>query len=88
MTFKVDAYRDRTFTGKVSQIRLNAGLEQSVVTYGVVVNVDNPDGKLLPYMTARLDFDMARAANVLRVPNQALRWRPTWEQITPSARAA
>jgi len=86
VTFKVDAYRDRTFAGKVSQIRLNAGLQQNVVTYGVVVDVENPDGKLLPYMTARLEFDMARRSNVLRVPNQALRWRPTWEQITPSAR--
>jgi HlyD family secretion protein len=86
VTFKVDAYRDRTFSGKVSQIRLNAGLQQNVVTYGVVVDVENPDGKLLPYMTARLEFDMARRSNVLRVPNQALRWRPTWEQITPSAR--
>jgi HlyD family secretion protein len=88
VTFKVDAYRDRMFSGKVSQVRLNAGREQSVVTYGVVVNVENPDGKLLPYMTARLDFAMDRAANVLRVPTQALHWRPTWEQITPAARAS
>jgi HlyD family secretion protein len=86
VTFKVDAYRDQTFSGKVSQIRLNAGLQQNVVTYGVVVDVDNPDGKLLPYMTARLDFETARRSNVLRVPNQALHWRPTWEQITPTAR--
>jgi HlyD family secretion protein len=87
VTFKVDAYRERTFSGKVSQVRLNAGLQQNVVTYGVVVDVENPDGKLLPYMTARLEFDMARRLNVLRVPNQALHWRPTWEQITPTARA-
>ncbi len=86
MTFKVDAYRDRTFSGKVSQIRLNAGLQQNVVTYGVVVDVDNTDGKLLPYMTAKLEFEVARRSNVLLVPNQALRWRPTWEQITPTAR--
>jgi HlyD family secretion protein len=87
VTFKVDAYRERAFCGKVSQVRLNAGLQQNVVTYGVVVDVENPDGKLLPYMTARLEFDMARRSNVLRVPNQALHWRPTWEQITPTARA-
>ena len=87
VTFKVDAYRDRVFSGKVSQVRLNAGREQGVVTYGVVVEVENPDGKLLPYMTARLNFTMARAANVLRVPAQALHWRPTWEQISPAARA-
>ena len=53
VTFKVDAYRDRTFSGKVSQIRLNASMLQNVVTYGVVVDVDNTDGKLLPYMTAQ-----------------------------------
>ena len=87
VTFKVDADRYRTFSGKVSKVRLNAGREQGVVTYGVMVDVENPDGKLLPYMTARLDFSMAHATNVLRVPAQALRWRPTWEQITPTARA-
>jgi HlyD family secretion protein len=87
VSFKVDAYRDRTFTGKVSQIRLNASLQQNVVTYGVVVDVDNTDGKLLPYMTAKLQFEVARRSNVLLVPNQALRWQPTWDQITPSARA-
>ncbi len=63
VTFKVDAYRDRTFSGKVSQIRLNASLQQSVVTYGVVVDVDNADGKLLPYMTAKLQFEVARRPN-------------------------
>ena len=87
VTFKVDAYRDRTFTGKVSQIRLNASLLQNVVTYGVVVDVDNTDGKLLPYMTAKLQFEVARRSNAILVPNQALRWQPTWEQISPSARA-
>ena len=60
---------------------------QNVVTYGVVVDVDNTDGKLLPYMTAKLQFEVARRPNVLLVPNQALRWRPTWEQISPAARA-
>lgn len=88
VTFKVDAYRTRTFTGKVSKTRLNAGREQGVVTYGVVVDVENPDGKLMPYMTARLDFALNRSSNVLRVPAQALHWRPTWEQVTPAARAS
>ena len=86
VTFKVDAHRDRTFEGKVSQIRLNASLMQNVVTYGVVVDVDNADGVLLPYMTAKLQFEVARREQTLLVPNQALRWRPTWEQITPAAR--
>ena len=60
VTFTVDAYRDRTFSGKVSQIRLNASLQQNVVTYGVIVDVDNTDGKLLPYMTAKLQFEVAQ----------------------------
>lgn len=85
--FKVDAYRDRTFSGAVSQIRLNAGMSNSVVTYGVVVDIDNSDGKLLPYMTANLQFEVARRDNALLVPNQALRWRPTLKQISPSERS-
>lgn len=85
--FKVDAFRDRMFTGKVSQIRLNASMLQNVVTYGVVVDVDNSDGTLLPYMTARLQFEVARRSNVVLVSNQALRWRPTWNEISPSIRA-
>jgi HlyD family secretion protein len=87
VNFKVDAFRDRTFTGTVSQIRLNASLMQNVVTYGVVVDVDNTDGTLLPYMTAKLQFEVARRPQVLLVPNQALRWRPTWDQVSPAARA-
>ena len=85
--FKVDAHRERAFNGKVSQIRLNAGMSNNVVTYGVVVDIDNHDGALLPYMTANLQFEVASRKDVLLVPNQALRWRPTLDQITPSARA-
>lgn len=84
--FKVDAHRDRTFNGHVSQIRLNAGMSNNVVTYGVVVDIDNHDGALLPYMTANLQFEVASRKDVLLVPNQALRWRPSLDQITPSAR--
>jgi HlyD family secretion protein len=85
VTFKVDAYRDVPFHGKVSQIRLNASMLQSVVTYGVVVDVDNTQGMLMPYMTARLQFEVARRSNCLLVPNQALRWRPTRDEISPPA---
>ena len=85
VTFSVDAYHDRTFTGKVSQIRLNASLQQNVVTYGVIVDVENPDGKLLPYMTAKLRFEVANKKNVVLVPCQALRWQPTWNDISPVA---
>lgn len=88
VTFKVDAHRNRTFAGSVSQIRLNAGMSNNVVTYGVVVAIENTDGALLPYMTANLQFEVARRTNALLVPNQALRWRPTLAQITPAARAA
>jgi HlyD family secretion protein len=87
VTFKVDSYRDQTFSGTVSQIRLNASLAQNVVMYGVVVDVDNSEGKLLPYMTAKLQFEVARRPGAILVPNQALRWRPIWSDISPSARA-
>ncbi len=87
VTFTVDAYRGRTFTGKVSQIRLNASLEKTVVTYGVMVEVDNADGKLLPYMTAKLQFEVARRPKAILVPNQALRWQPTWRQVSRWAQA-
>jgi HlyD family secretion protein len=87
VSFTVDAYPGRSFSGTVSQIRLNASLQQNVVTYGVIVDVDNKDGQLLPYMTAKLQFEVANHKNVRLVPNQALRWRPTWAQISPPARA-
>jgi HlyD family secretion protein len=88
VTFKVDTYRDRTFTGKVRQKRLDASMVASVVTYGVVVDADNTDGKLMPYMTAKLQFEVARRSDVPLIADQALRWRPTWDQVTLSARAA
>lgn len=84
VTFSVDAYPDQTFTGKVNQIRLNASQQQNVVSYGVIVNVDNTDGKLLPYMTAKLEFELARRKDIVLVPNQALRWQPKLSQISPS----
>ncbi len=86
VTFEVDAYRDATFSGRVSQIRLNASLLHNVVMFGVVVDIDNTLGKLLPYMTANLHFVVASRSDVILVPNQALRWRPTWEQVTPESR--
>ena len=86
VTFTVDAYPHRSFSGNVSQIRLNASLQQNVVTYGVIVDVNNEDGKLLPYMTAKLQFDVASRQNAVLVPNQALRWKPTWTQISPAFR--
>ena len=87
VTFKVDAYPDRTFDGVVSQIRLNASTAHSVVTYGTIIDIDNSDGKLLPYMTANLQFEVAKADNAVLVPNQALRWKPLPEQIVEASRA-
>lgn len=77
VTFTCDALQDVTFFGKVTKIRLNAAMTQNVVTYTVEVTCDNPDLKLLPYMTANVEFELQRDANVLIVPNAALRWYPS-----------
>jgi len=87
VTFAVDAFPGQKFKGSILQIRLNATTTQNVTTYTVVVSTDNSDGKLLPYMTANLDFEIDRHTNVLRVPNAALRWQPAPQQVVPDARA-
>jgi HlyD family secretion protein len=74
--FTVDAYPERQFRGKVSQIRLIATVNQNVVTYPVIVEVPNPDLLLRPTMTANVSIDVATVHDVLRVPNAALRWKP------------
>lgn len=84
--FTVDAFPGETFVGQVVQVRLNATMTQNVVTYTVVVAVDNPDGRLLPYLTANLRFEIDRRAGVVLVPNAALRWQPRPEQVVPTAR--
>jgi HlyD family secretion protein len=86
--FTVDAYPGETFRGKVAQIRLNATMTQNVVTYTVVIVTDNPDGRLLPYLTANLQFEIEQRLKVLLVPNMALRWKPRSQQIDPEARQA
>ena len=75
--FTVEAYPNHAFAGKVAQVRLQSAVVQNVVDYTVVVMVDNLDGKLLPGMTATVNFQTAKAANVLRIPNAALRFRPS-----------
>src|SRR5262249_18550986 len=85
--FTVDAYPRETFQGVVSQIRLNATMTQNVVTYTVVVDTDNAHGKLLPYLTANVLFEVSRRPAVLQVPNAALRWKPKPEQVVPELRA-
>jgi HlyD family secretion protein len=78
--FGVDAYPDVDFKGKVKQIRLAPVIQQNVVTYNVVVGVDNADEKLLPGMTANIRIAVNRREKVLRVPNAALRFRPAGEE--------
>ncbi len=75
-TFRVDAYPDRSFRGVVRQVRLNPTMQQNVVTYNVVIAVDNPEKILMPGMTAYVGIAIARRENAVRVPNAALRFRP------------
>jgi HlyD family secretion protein len=77
--FNVQAYPDETFRGTVRQVRLQSVTQENVVNYTAVVEVDNSSGKLLPGMTATVDFLTGAAKNVLMVPNAALRFRPTAE---------
>jgi HlyD family secretion protein len=76
VSFKVDAFPKDTFTGRVSQVRLNATTVQNVVTYNTIIDFDNPDLKLFPGMTAYITIPVANAQNTLRVPNGALRYKP------------
>jgi HlyD family secretion protein len=75
-TFTVDAYAGRTFRGKVSEIRNAPIIVQNVVTYDVVILVDNKDLKLKPGMTANVSVMIAHREEVLKIPNTALRFRP------------
>jgi HlyD family secretion protein len=86
--FTVDAYPERKFNGVVKQIRLNPTIQQNVVTYDVVVLVDNPDGVLLPGMTAYVNITTAEHKDVLMVPNSALRFKPHRQGKTEIAKAA
>lgn len=81
VTFTVQSYGSRTFKGVVKQVRLQSATTENVVSYTAVVAVGNPDGALLPGMTATVEFETAEAPNALVVPNSALRFRPTAEQM-------
>jgi HlyD family secretion protein len=89
-SFTVDAFAGETFNGRVVQIRKAALVVQNVVTYTVVVAVDNPEGRLLPGMTANVKLIVAEKPSVLKVPNAALRFRPPGGEGTEgsSSRAA
>ncbi len=75
--FTVDAYPEEEFLGRIAQIRLNAAVNQNIITYPVILEVPNPDEKLRPQMTANVTLEVDRVHDVLRVPNAALRFRPT-----------
>ena len=77
VTFTVDAFPAEAFEGAVSQIRLEPIVTQNVVTYATVIDAPNPDLKLKPGMTATITVEVARRENVTRIPNAALRFRPT-----------
>jgi HlyD family secretion protein len=88
VTFTVDAFPGETFQGVVDQVRLNATMNQNVVTYTVVVGTDNSSGKLKPYLTANVKFQIEEHRNVLMAPNAALHWQPQPYQVAPDARDA
>jgi HlyD family secretion protein len=82
--FNVDAYPDRIFRGKVSQIRIAPITVQNVVTYDVVITLDNGDLRLKPGMTANVSIIVANKSAVLKVPNAALRFRPSDKDLGKS----
>jgi HlyD family secretion protein len=77
VTFRVDAYPSVDFRGQVAQIRLNPVVVNNVTTYATMINVPNDDLRLKPGMTANLKVQIARRTDATRLPNTALRFRPT-----------
>ena len=75
-TFRVDTFPRETFYGRVSQVRMNAGIIQNVVTYNTTIEFDNPNVRLFPGMTAYVSIPVAWANDVVKVPNGALRFKP------------
>src|SRR5256712_5149210 len=87
-TFTVDAFPNETFVGRITQIRKAAQVVQNVVTYTVIIAVDNPGGRLLPGMTANVKLVTAEKSEVLKVPNAALRFRPAGAEPGPTPPAS
>ena len=77
-TFTVNAFPGRSFEGIVKMVRLGSQNVQNVVIYTTIISIDNPRRELLPGMTANLRVETERRDNVVRIPNAALRWRPTF----------
>ncbi len=80
VAFTADAFADRQFRGTVQQVRLSATNTSNVVTYPVVVSVDNSDGTLLPGLTVNAEIEVSRRDDILKVSNAALRYKPTGAQ--------
>ncbi len=85
VSFTVDAYPNQTFDGRIKEVRLNAQNVQNVVTYSVIIAVDNSDLRLKPGMTANISMVAEHRENVVKVPNAALRFRPA--SVTPAEEA-
>jgi HlyD family secretion protein len=81
-TFTVDAFPGRQFHGVVRQVRNAPTTTQGVVTYDAVIDVDNSDHALRPGMTTNVTFVLAQVADAIKIPNAALRFKPTREQLT------
>ena len=81
VTFTVDARPGQEFKGTVNKVRYNASMTQNVVTYTVEIVTDNRDGRLLPYLTANVKFQLDPRTNAQTVPNAALRWMPRDDQV-------
>jgi len=78
--FSVDAYPEKSFVGRISQVRYSPVITQNVVTYTTIVDVDNPNLKLLPGMTATVSIIVGKAEDVLLIPNSALRYTPQFSE--------
>ena len=79
VTFTVDSYSDEQFRGRVSQVRLSPVIVQNVVTYTVIIDVQNPDLKLRPGMTATVSILVDKREGILRIPALAIRFQPPQE---------
>jgi HlyD family secretion protein len=86
--FTVDAYPGEQFTGTVLQTRINPTVTQNVVTYSVIIDADNNEGKLLPGLTATVNIVADSREDVLRIPNAALRFNPDGNSATGAGRGA
>ena len=84
VSFTADAFPDRKFQGVVEQVRLSATTTNNVVTYPVVVTVDNSDGTLLPGLTVNAEIEVSKREGILKVANAALRYKPAEDEAAAS----